>query len=118
MIYNQGQPCNKVYLIKSGEFEQYFDVKALEDGKVKTHTYTGPTRQNVKQLQKSLKVERQKTMFVSHAALLNKGMMMGDEDALEMKSYSKSVRCISQRGYVYVVNSADFLHLTKIFQST
>ena len=54
-------------------------------------------------------------MFISHAALLNKGMMLGDEDALEMKNYSKSARCMSQRGYVYVVNSSDFLHLTKIF---
>ena len=58
VIYQQGQTCNKVYLIKSGEFEQYFDVEPLEDGKVKTHTFTGPTKQNVKMLNNSLKVER------------------------------------------------------------
>ena len=52
---------------------------------------------------------------VSHMALLNKGTMLADDDAISnRKSYSKTVKCISQVGEVLAMKKTDFFQRVKV----
>lgn len=58
-------------------------------------------------------IPKKHTDFIAHVALLNNGMVMGDEDAISFANYTKSTRCKSIRGEVFAISSSDFFNLIK-----
>lgn len=68
---------------------------------------------------KSLKDKKDKKLFqkpkfiLTKCALLNRGMVMGDEDALSSAHYSKTARCKSLKAEVWAIKAVDFLALVK-----
>lgn len=114
VVYKQGQPCNMVYLIKSGEFEQTIVVNKDNENELNSTTgYTGPTKQHKKITDYSSQINKKQPILIAHVALLNKGMMMGDEDTIAHINYSKSVVCKSISAETLAITSIDFLKLVK-----
>lgn len=51
--------------------------------------------------------------FMIPIGLLNKGMMMGNEDSLMKVPYSKSVKCKSIRADVYTISASNFFEIIR-----
>ena len=115
VIYSQGQPCNMVYLIKSGEFEQFITVDKSKDNQFNTALYTGPRAQSNKSKTRisTQNTSKKQTEFIAHVALMNQGMLMADEDTIGFKNYSKTARCKSIKGELYAITANEFFNLVK-----
>ena len=106
--------CDMVYLIESGEFEQFLKLERRMPKSIDTRFYTGPQK---KKAANNFKVRMEKTMQHSVNApitLLGKGMLMGDEDCLGMTNYSKTTKCKSLSATVWEIRSIEFFNLLKL----
>jgi hypothetical protein len=78
--------------------------------------FTGP--QNVRERFYKVKSRESKRFNHTTTSLLSEGMMMGEDDAVLMQKYSKTVWCNSQRGTVLWMNMTDFLQRVKNNEET
>ena len=71
--------------------------------------------QRIKQLKSGNQQIREKNAFTAHVGLLHRGMMIGDDDMIDLKNYSKSCKVISLKATVFWINANDFFQRVKIF---
>ena len=102
-----------VYLIKSGEFEQFIKVEKAKERKVDSSQYTGPRQDTVKPRTLSLGPLRKHAGFKARVARLNKGTLIGDEDTINLSDYTKTTVCKSIKAEVYAITATDFINLVK-----
>lgn len=54
----------------------------------------------------------------ANVAIIGKGVMMGDEDAVALQGYSKTTRCLSQTAEVLCMNVTDFIQRVRHNEET
>ena len=102
-----------VYLIKSGEFEQFIKVEKAKERKEDSSQYTGPRQDTVKPRTLSWGPLRKHAGFKARVARLNKGTLIGDEDTVNLSDYTKTTVCKSIKAEVYAITATDFINLVK-----
>lgn len=102
-----------VYLIKSGEFEQFIRIEKAQETKVDSAQYTGPRQDQVKTKMLGLGAQRRQPNFKARVSRLNKGTLIGDEDTINLSNYTKTTVCKSIKAEVYAITATDFINLVK-----
>lgn len=59
----------------------------------------------------ALKKPKTKRGFIAKLSLMNRGMLVGDEDAIGEQNYSKTARCKSITGTVFAISASNFISL-------
>jgi len=111
-VYNQGDRADKVFIVKSGEFEiiriaKYRPKRITDDSKVRL--LLGPTnRTSIKAILKNeAHIPNAKRQEVRLSAI-RAGQCVGIEDALNNRNYTTSVRCTSSTGQCYMLKANEF----------
>lgn len=75
--------------------------------------YLGPS--NYKRAKRLNKIPRGATKCKNYVCIMSRGMLLGYEDALDMRNYSKTVRCTSIMAEVYSIPSNDFIQKMNVY---
>lgn len=66
VLYKQGQPCDMVYLIETGDFEQYVNLNANKtDRELKIEQLNGPQRQHTKTIRIDMDKNKSRRVFIA-----------------------------------------------------
>jgi len=123
-IYKKDDPCRNIYIVYSGEFEQtkflkiereeeeYFDYGKyiFKSPDFQEHHPSDGFRPK-KKTRQQLKIADEK--FNLSCSLLCQGQLIGEEDAIQMRNHTKTVKCKSFNGELLVMSLQDFYQRVK-----
>lgn len=98
-----------IYLVKEGEFEQVTNIDNEKKDifgynsfgvSMKPKAFKDGSHRSFQKRAQAIKTESSK---------LNRGMLIGDEDSLQSKWYTKSVRCKSIKGELLGISAVNFV---------
>ena len=78
VVYKQGQPCLKVYIVFEGEFQAEIHEAVEKERKFNHEAYTGPKHLRAKTFVNA--IEARKNINHTNLAIYSRGMMMGVEE--------------------------------------
>jgi CRP-like cAMP-binding protein len=93
-LFSEGDPTEKVYIVKEGEFILLKNCKYTRTLMLNTKVRQAPVlKTNIKQVQ---------------VAIIGAGEIIGDEDVLKMQTYSTSCKCQSTSGVLLEISVKTF----------
>lgn len=119
VLYKQGDACSRIFVVVDGEFQQTITEEVKKPAAFQHRAYTGPEdiREKVFSVQEGImKVAHRYNQ--AHVAIIGKGVMMGDEDAVALQGYSKTTKCLSRQAEVLAMSVTDFLQRVRHNEET
>eukprot|EP00347_Sterkiella_histriomuscorum_P003283 403364882 len=129
-VYKEGETCANVYIVFEGEFEiikKKFEYDMIQQNK-NYNQYLGPQQnlqeyndENEESPQKrtaSFSLPRQDQNYTQKILLLGRGDMIGEEDAINQRDYTCTVKCNSLNGTLLAIKIQDFYQRIKTNQDT
>ena len=126
LVYREGDPCERVFLVRSGEFEVRKRVRArstqalafdmtefLPQKRDKTYALNVKNGRFI-QAVNSFKARRAvETVQSVRLMIVGVGNIVGEEDAVKDRHYSTSLSCFSQEGELYEISLENFHRFVK-----
>lgn len=120
-VYRRGDICSHIYLVYEGEYEQTQEIVAAErDDERFDHSqylmagWDDPDQPHA-DTKKSLKrIKPRKQKFQHKCCILGRGQLIGEEDAIGMVNYTKTVKCKSAEGSLLEMSVSDFYDRIKV----
>ena len=121
IIYKQGDPVTNVYVVSEGTFEVVrTNVLKKEDDKKRmafppnVRRYLGPYDICQSQdLSNNFPLNKKKRNHKLKVSLIDKNQVFGQEDAMNDRNYTTTVKCISNRASIFYCKSAEFYNIIK-----
>lgn len=118
VVIKQGCSCEHVYLVISGEFEQCVTVEQQLSKNLHEMNLNGPQKVSETHMKRIIRHKPAKKKMIVNTSLLNKGMMIGIYDAVQLRAYTSTVRCRTQIAEAYEISATDYFHLIRLFDCT
>ena len=108
IVYSHGETPFMIYIVKEGEFE-VFRERFKQDDKSNNYSHTPHhilgTHNHSNLLKHTLKGQKE---FIILTQLCS-GQLFGEDDALNKRPYTTSVRCISSKGVIKSIKIDEFV---------
>lgn len=120
LVVAQNSEAANIFVVIDGTFEisfatKYKDKSSFEKKVINDLVSNRSSRSSKFTSYKDFKIQHQVSDLRIKVALANKGQIMGHSDAIKGKQNSFTIKCISQRGSLYVCKADEFkTHMSKI----
>eukprot|EP00347_Sterkiella_histriomuscorum_P012371 403368842 len=121
-IYKEGDICRFIYIVLDGEFEITKKMRPHIQDDSNLTKYLGPQilspnqRKSDRQIQFTL--QKSDNVYSQRISIVSRGNMIGEEDAIKMRDYTTTLKCVSQNGILLALKTSDFYQRIKTNEET
>ena len=110
VVYSQGSPVNAVYIVIKGDFESHRKLPPLEDqSQAPLKKMLGKNSKTNNILAKKFS-ELKDIPYQQKLVIYCTGSLIGEEDIVNRKAHSSTIKCVSTKGSLYRIDLEHFQH--------